>query len=260
MDIGVGISHYSEIKEIKMLSKHIKDLTGQRFGKLVVKEFIGLTSDKHSLWLCHCDCGNSKSVASYQLKRGSVLTCGCYKRGLDLTNKRFNRLTARKIVGRNKNKSILWLCDCDCGNTKVVSSIALTSSGTMSCGCLYKELHRLQPTESGCNLLFAGYRCRANKFSIPFILTKIEFRQITSNSCFYCGSNPKAISCSSNMSNETRKLSSYTYNGIDRIDSTKGYEIDNCVACCKTCNYAKNTMSVDEFKNWVKRVHDHLCL
>ena len=46
-------------------------------------------------------------------------------------------------------------------------------------------------------------------------------------------------------------------NGIDRIDSNKGYSFDNVVACCKYCNGAKNTMTQEEFKEWIKRVYEH---
>ena len=62
--------------------------------------------------------------------------------------------------------------------------------------------------------------------------------------------------------NETKgtKLLSDTIvcvNGIDRVDSSKGYVEDNVVSCCKYCNTAKNTMSRDEFFKWIKRVYEY---
>jgi hypothetical protein len=39
----------------------------------------------------------------------------------------------------------------------------------------------------------------------------------------------------------------YTYNGIDRLDSTKGYTADNCVPCAGNINIAKQSLSVEEF-------------
>lgn len=38
--------------------------------------------------------------------------------------------------------------------------------------------------------------------------------------------------------------------GLDRIDSTKGYTMDNLVSCCETCNRAKRHMSLAEFREW----------
>lgn len=43
-------------------------------------------------------------------------------------------------------------------------------------------------------------------------------------------------------------------NGIDRVDSTRGYTPDNVVSCCKTCNYAKGVLGADEFVNHCARI------
>ncbi len=57
----------------------------------------------------------------------------------NLTNKKFNRLLAIKVVGRAKNRTILWECLCDCGNIVVVRANHLKHNHTQSCGCLHKE-------------------------------------------------------------------------------------------------------------------------
>ena len=44
------------------------------------------------------------------------------------------------------------------------------------------------------------------------------------------------------------------YNGLDRVDSSKGYVMSNVQPCCTRCNYAKHTGTVDEFFGWVARV------
>ena len=54
------------------------DLTGQRFGRLVVLEFAGKSKNGHSKWLCKCDCGNEATVRYEALKRGDTISCGCY--------------------------------------------------------------------------------------------------------------------------------------------------------------------------------------
>ena len=46
-----------------------------------------------------------------------------------------------------------------------------------------------------------------------------------------------------------------TYNGIDRIDSTKGYFNDNVVSCCKVCNRAKSNLSLEDFKQWAANLY-----
>ena len=55
----------------------IKDLTGQRFGKLVAKEIVGKDENHRMIWYCECDCGGKKNVSSELLIRGFVKSCGC---------------------------------------------------------------------------------------------------------------------------------------------------------------------------------------
>lgn len=57
-----------------------QDLTGQRFGKLVVIKDLGsdIKPGSHT-WLCKCDCGNTIEVITDLLKNGSTKSCGCIK-------------------------------------------------------------------------------------------------------------------------------------------------------------------------------------
>ena len=55
---------------------NIKDLTGQRFGRLVVLEENGRTKRGSVIWKCQCDCGNITNVASGDLQ-SKTRSCGC---------------------------------------------------------------------------------------------------------------------------------------------------------------------------------------
>lgn len=44
------------------------------------------------------------------------------------------------------------------------------------------------------------------------------------------------------------------YSGVDRVDNTGTYQKDNVVACCKTCNFMKWPLSVEEFLGKVKQI------
>lgn len=61
--------------------KKSNDLTGQRFGRLTVIERSNNSNDGHARWLCRCDCGNIKVVASNDLKKknGNTKSCGCLR-------------------------------------------------------------------------------------------------------------------------------------------------------------------------------------
>ena len=54
----------------------LKDLTGQRFGRLTVIERAD-TKGKRTMWLCKCDCGREKSIGSHNLLTGNTSSCGC---------------------------------------------------------------------------------------------------------------------------------------------------------------------------------------
>ena len=58
---------------------------------------------------------------------------------IDLTGKRFGRLTVVKRAENSKSGKTQWLCLCDCGNYVVVTSINLKNKHTRSCGCLNRE-------------------------------------------------------------------------------------------------------------------------
>lgn len=55
----------------------MKDLTGQRFGRLVAVEFTVVRVRGCVMWLCICDCGRPVNVSSERLIVGSVKSCGC---------------------------------------------------------------------------------------------------------------------------------------------------------------------------------------
>lgn len=60
------------------------DLTGQKFGRLTVVEYL---PDKHK-WLCKCDCGNYKEIFTSKLTSLHTKSCGCLKNKYKITTHR----------------------------------------------------------------------------------------------------------------------------------------------------------------------------
>jgi hypothetical protein len=59
---------------------HLIDLTGQRFGRLIVKEKATRTKGcTNAVWLCICDCGKEVVVRSTTLRKGEATSCGCFR-------------------------------------------------------------------------------------------------------------------------------------------------------------------------------------
>lgn len=57
----------------------LKDMTGQRFGRLVVLRRYGRTDSGEATWICQCDCGNQHAVVGSSLRRGFTNSCGCLR-------------------------------------------------------------------------------------------------------------------------------------------------------------------------------------
>lgn len=55
------------------------DMTGEKYGKLLVVEYAGKTKRGLSLWKCKCDCGREVVVQSVNLRNGHTKSCGCFR-------------------------------------------------------------------------------------------------------------------------------------------------------------------------------------
>ena len=64
----------NEIIIEEITSKHIKDLTGKKFGKWNVVGFAGLNKELKSTWWCYCDCNKNK----YYILVGTELSILCH--------------------------------------------------------------------------------------------------------------------------------------------------------------------------------------
>lgn len=108
--------------------------------------------------------------------------------------------------------------------------------------------------EASINRTINSVQGSARKRGLEYTLTREEFIKLTSSNCFYCGSEPKNICKSLSSKGKYGNNGDYIYNGIDRIDQNKGYIIENCVPCCKTCNWAKGEKTLEEFMIWIKNI------
>lgn len=121
-----------------MAAHNFRDIKGERFGKLTVKERDLSNPNSKTKWFCECDCGKVVSKYSYDLTKGIIKDCGC-SRMIDLKNKKFGKLLViERSEKKSKGREVIWDCQCDCGKTVAVSSRSLRNGLTKSCGCLHK--------------------------------------------------------------------------------------------------------------------------
>ena len=133
------------------------------------------------------------------------------------------------------SKKALLRCDCGYEGWKFISNL----SGHKSQGC---RRCMLQTPEHRTYLLVLR---TASRRSIKWEISEKDWTDLAIQSCHYCGANP------GNMISEY----GFKYNGLDRIDSTKGYTLTNVVTSCKICNRSKSDMSQEDFYKWIKEVY-----
>jgi hypothetical protein len=90
---------------------------------------------------------------------------------------------------------------------------------------------------------YSVYKVSADSKQLEFNITKGDFMEMVVNECYYCGI-----------------IQDKGFNGIDRLDSSEGYIMSNCVSCCQMCNYMKGSLGPTIFMNRVEHIMTHLKL
>ena len=139
---------------LKKESKNFIDMTGQKFGKLLVLEKVSSSNTGLAQWKCQCDCGNITIVTGSHLRNGHTQSCGCLQKEVfskinieDITNQRFGKLIALERTKEKKGTNYIWKCICDCGEITYVDINSLTQGKVKSCGCLGKSFGEFKINE-----------------------------------------------------------------------------------------------------------------
>ena len=234
-----------------------QNLLGKKFGRLtVISEAKPIKEGKllKTAWNCVCECGNIILAKTYNLNRGGVLSCGCFRDSVRIkiqVNQKFGKLTTISYNGES-----VWKCECECGEYCLVKSDKLSSGKTKSCGCLARQASKknikqaikarkkYDPHITSARKIWQNY-CKADKVTTTNPLISFEdFLSISQKMCHYCGSNPNntynIFSYSYYKgSSFSVKNGTFIYNKLYRIDSNESYIKNNVVPCCKQCYSTK---------------------
>lgn len=164
------------------------DITGQKFGKLTALYRTKLDKNGHSYWMCQCECGNQKEIASSNLKDGKTTSCGCYHKQIisekylkNIIGQKFGKLTVLKREGEIGEK-VKYLCQCECGSQVIVNYKNLQSGHTTSCGCIrskgelkIREILNILKISYKTEYIFKNQPNRRYDFYLPEYNTCIEF-------------------------------------------------------------------------------------
>lgn len=201
------------------------------------------------MWNCRCECGTTRTVTGADLRKGDSRCCGCVSSELagtkaDFTGKAFGKWTVVSRATRSISGA-RWNCKCECGTERVVSASSLRKKQSASCGCRQKKGNGVV----GLNNYIAHITYRAKSHGLDLSLTREEIMTLSQRNCEYCGLQPSTTI--------GKGHAQFIYNGIDRVDSTKGYVKGNVIAACKWCNRFKNKLAVSDFLTHVERIYLH---
>lgn len=146
-------------------------------------------------------------------------------RRIDLTGRTFGRWTVIQYEGINKAGSCLWLCKCECGNTKVVDGAELRRGNSKSCGCLNRELARERLYRHGASKdrIYAEWARMKRRCEGRTAYTKQHYTDRGINVCDQWANNFQAFY------DHVSELPKYGETGysLDRISNDRGYEPGN---------------------------------
>lgn len=177
----------------------------------------------------------------------------------DLSNLKFGRLLAihsveKPITVKTKSRGTWWLCQCECGETKIARSTELLKGDTKSCGCGNRF-------ENSCNYRGFGKLAQSKFSHIKYSAIKrgLEFSisiEYTWN--LYVKQDGKCFYTKKELDLKTRNSGPMTAS-LDRIDSSKGYVEGNVVWVHKDVNIMKNQYSHNYFISLCQLIVANFC-
>lgn len=197
------------------------------------KEFLTEGSDIICKKFCCRSCSDNyrrRLIKPYKIITVKCLQCGNefnpkygYEEKTKFCCKKCKNIFIKNRLGKEHYNKLKKNFDKKIMDDEVLHSIHLAD----------KRLKSKQPSYR-----FLSYKKEAIRRFIDFNLSFEQFLTFWNKPCHYCGSEIEGV-------------------GIDRIDNSVGYQINNCVPCCKTCNTMKMIMSVSDFLSHIQKIINH---
>lgn len=172
-----------------------------------------------------------------------------------LIGRRFGYLTVVAFAGLAKGRKTLWECVCKCGMRKVVRNDSLKDGSTRSCGCMMNPVGNNNKGWKGYGEISKSLWNRimkdANKRNLSFTIT-IEYIWN-----LYLEQNRRCSLTNEVIVFGTTKMDRERTASLDRINSDDGYVVGNVQWVTKTVNFAKQSMSNEEFIELCEKVTKH---
>lgn len=174
-------------------------------------------------------------------------------KAIDLTGQKFGKLLVISKSNNNKSGRTMWLCNCDCGKEKIVSTKLLKNGESNSCGCNWRVQNKKHASWKGYEEIpkdfFSNIRRGANLRGIEFNIQIEDLWELLlkqNRKCALSGLEIKFSKIRKDRKNKTISL--------DRIDNSKGYVKNNIQFVHKHINIMKNKFEESYFIELCKNI------
>lgn len=235
----------------------IEKYVGKKYGLLTILDIWVRSNTKGRVW-CHyqCDCGRSGTAEVANLKNIKSRCCQnlLNDKWPDLTGRKVGKLSVVEFLKKKKdNGRRLWLCQCDCGNLAEIEAVGIMSNLVQSCGCLKRLIGKEHQSWKGhqdiSGVYFGGLKTGARKRNLEFNITIEQVWNLFLKQDKKCAYTKIELYFS-----KSRVKYGLGTASLDRIDSTKGYILDNVQWIHKDLQRMKMDFSHEEFINYCKLI------
>ena len=243
-----------------------ESLVGFVFGKYTVialedPPFIDKSGRYIRRYICRCLCGKERAITAGRIKTRPPSQCNqCIKKNRSIiVAERINNTLPGNRLGRftvisseRVGATIMWQLRCDCGELIQKTTRELHRSSVYGCAKCNTRIRKENLEAAALRDIHGRYKLNAKNRNIEFKLNQNLVAELITKPCYYCGVAHSNIF--------TYRKEKFLFNGIDRVDNSRGYLCNNVVPACKICNTAKRTMPKEHFIAMVTRIAKHLNL
>lgn len=209
------------------------------------------TYNKYLYTLQCTSCHTKTEVLQQHLTRAICLTCRSKILAENYVGKIIGTYTILEFLYK---KGRLNYYKCQCNKCEKISEVSIQGIKNNTHCAMCRPLGRTPTIQSQINFLKYQYISGAKNRNLEFLLKDDEFKTLIYQNCHYCGEIPKHRNPAQTQIEE----GSFKVNGIDRLDSSLGYTLENCVPCCSICNTMKMSLSYNDFIEKIEKIHEYL--
>ena len=200
-------------------------------------------------------CDTEKIIQASHKERTICQNCKKISKSKEVINEIFGTYKILTL-GSIKNGIRYYNVQCEYCNSQSIQSITHLRNNPKSCSNCKYERRNVTPTlDAPRNCVKSTYLTGAKNRNLEFSLSDKEFDQLIFSDCYFCGCKPTEYQSDFKFN---RTNLEFKRNGIDRLDSLKGYTKENCVSCCSVCNLMKMTLHYNDFINHIEKIHTYL--